>query len=212
MVWAINLPPAADGSKQGFDDFVAACGIEAFHALDVFELPQTDIPPFTIGISEFLEGPEPPLAWGIKGLQPVGANGFRIADPKTGKSWLMLEEAYSMSTGQDLFNYFKVPSRRKVLLIEEEDHSRRVKRRLERIIRAHGGVRPSDEYFRISVKKGLRLDDNKWREVLEWEIQNFRPEFVYLDVWNRLHSKDINSAEEMSGIILFLDQLSREHS
>lgn len=211
MVWAINLPAAPDGSKQGIDDFLNANGLEAFHALDVFELPRTDIPPFTVGISEFLEGPEEKLEMAIEGIQPVGANGFIIADPKTGKSWLMLLFAYCMATALSLFGHFKVPKRRRVLIIEEEDNSRRVKRRLERIIAAHGGIRPSDEYFRISVKKGLRLDNPKWREVLEWEISEFRPEFVYLDVWNRLHSKDINSSEDMSEIILFLDDLSREY-
>lgn len=212
MVWAINLPAAADGSKQGLDDYLAACGIEAFNDLDVIELPPTDIAPFTTGISEFLAGPQEPLEWGIEGIQPLGANGFRIADPKAGKSWMVLSEAYCMSTGHDFCNHFRVPSRRKVIIIEEEDTRRRTRRRLERIIAAHGGVRPSDEFFRISVKKGLRLDNPQWQEVLEYEIDKFRPEFCYLDVWNRLHSKDINSAEDMSGIILFLDQLSREYS
>ena len=211
MVWAVNIPPAQDGSKQGLDDLIEACGIAAFQALDVIELPRTDIPPFTSPVSELLEGAEDPLEWGIEGIQPVGSNGFRIGPPKVAKSWEMLSEAYCLVTAQPLFGHFTVPRRRRVLLLEEEDPLRRVRRRLKRIIHAHGGVIPDDNYFRISIKKGVRIDNPKWREVLQWEIQNFQPEFVYLDVWNRLHSKDINKADEMSEIILFLDDLSREY-
>ncbi|MBI5198325.1 MAG: AAA family ATPase, partial [Nitrospirae bacterium] len=96
-------------------------------------------------------------------------------------------------------------------ILEEEDNRRRLIRRLKRVIHAHGGAWPDDAYLRISVKAGLRIDDPKWREVLEWEISNFRPEFCYLDVFNRLHSKDINDASEMTEIILFLDRLAREY-
>lgn len=210
-VYAITLPPATDGSKQGLDDYLKENGLIAFQQIDVVELPRTDIPPFTSPLSELLEGPEELIAWGIEGIQPVGASGFHVASPKTAKSWEMAEEAYCHATGQPLFGHFKVPVRRRVLIIEEEDNLRRVQRRLKRIIHAHGGIKPADEYFRISVKKGVRLDDLQWREVLEWEINNFRPEFVYLDVWNRLHTKNINDAQEMSELVLFLDYLTRTY-
>ncbi|MCZ6625267.1 MAG: AAA family ATPase, partial [Deltaproteobacteria bacterium] len=75
-----------------------------------------------------------------------------------------------------------------------------------------GGIQPSDGFFHYSVKKGVRLDDPQWREVLEWEIRSFRPEFVYLDVFTRLHAKNINDPAEMGEIVLFLDHLNREYN
>ena len=47
--------------------------------------------------------------------------------------------------------------------------------------------------------------------MLEFEIKSFKPEFCYLDVFNRLHAKDINDAQAMSEIVLFLDQLNRDY-
>jgi hypothetical protein len=141
----------------------------------------------------------------------VGAHGWRIAGPKVGKSWDMLEEAYCLATGQAVYGHFTVPQRRKVIVIEEEDPRRRIRRRLRRLIRAHGGIPPDDAWFRYAVKQGVRLDDSAWQEVIEWEIRTFRPEFVYLDVFTRLHAQDINDQVAMTKIILFLDRLSREY-
>ena len=148
---------------------------------------------------------------GDRGLTAGRASGWRIAGPKVGKSWDMLEEAYCLATAQPVFGHFAVPRKFKVLVIEEEDPKRRIQRCLKRIIHGHGGLHPSDEFFRVSVKKGVRLDDPKWQEVIAWEIRSFRPDFIYADVFNRLHSKNINDAEEMSKIVLFLDEMNREY-
>jgi hypothetical protein len=61
------------------------------------------------------------------------------------------------------------------------------------------------------VKKGVRLDDPAWQEVLDWEVRTFRPEFLYLDVFTRLHTSDINDQVAMTKIISFLDSLNREY-
>jgi hypothetical protein len=209
-VYAIDLP-ATDGVKVGLDDFLVTRGRAAFLDLDAVELPPTDIPPFIDPISTLLNAPEEALEFGIFGIQPIGANGWRIASPKTCKSWDMLEEGYCLAAAQPLFGRFAVPKKRRVLIIEEEDPRRRLKRRLERVIHAHGGIAPSDEFLRYSVKKGFRLDDPKWREVLEYELKGFLPEFCYLDVFSRLHAQDQNDGKAMADIVLFLDTLNREY-
>jgi len=209
--YGINLPGGANGDKVGWDDYRASHSLSDFFDLPPILLPPTDLPLFTEPISHLLSGPEELIEWGIVGILPLGASGWRIAGPKVGKSWDMLEEEYCLATAQSVFGHFSVPRKRKVLMIEEEDPKRRIQRRLKRIIHAHGGIQPSDEFFRYSVKKGVRLDDAKWQEVLEWEIRSFRPDFVYLDVFNRLHSKDINDAEAMGKIVLFLDELNRKY-
>ena len=141
----------------------------------------------------------------------MNANGWRIAGPKVGKGWEMLEEAYCIATGQPVYGRFRVPQKRRVCIIEEEDPKRRLKRRLERIICGHGGIIPEDDFFRLSVKKGFRLDDPQWREALEFEVKNFRPELVFLDVFSRLHARDMNDSAAMSDIVLFLDGLNRDY-
>jgi AAA domain/Domain of unknown function (DUF3854) len=205
------FPPSEMGEKVGFDDFLVKHGREAFFVLDDELLPPTDLPMFTSPISELLNTPEEPIEWAIESLLPLGANGWRIAAPKVGKSWDMLQEVYCLSTAQPLYGHFRVPQQRRVMLIEEEDPRRRIKRRLERIIHAHGGKRPDDAYFRYAVKKGVRLDDPAWQEVIDWEVRSFRPAFLYLDVFTRLHTSDINDQVAMTKIISFLDSLNREY-
>jgi hypothetical protein len=206
-----TFPPSEAGEKVGFDDFLVRHGREAFFVLEEELLPPTDLPMFTAPISELLNTPDEPIVWAIEGLQPLGANGWRIAAPKVGKSWDMLEEAYCLATSQPVYGHFRVPEKRRVMVIEEEDPRRRIKRRLERIIHAHGGRRPDDSYLRYAVKKGVQLDDPAWQEVIDWEVRMFRPEFLYLDVFTRLHTSDINDQVAMTKIITFLDGLNREY-
>src|SRR5262249_7812436 len=210
-VLAVTLP-SRNGEKQGLDDFLKWNGLDAFSELDVAELPPTDFPPFTSGVTAiFADKDDEKMQWIVKGVQPKGANSFRVAPPKVGKSWWMLDEAYCVSTATPLFGKFEVPQKRRVMVIEEEDNARRVRARLRRIISAHGGGMPEDEYFRFSIKNGFRLDDSKWMEALSWELKIYKPDIVYMDVFSRLHALNINSQEEMASIVLQLDALCREH-
>ncbi|HEY3306142.1 MAG TPA: AAA family ATPase [Candidatus Binatia bacterium] len=210
LVLSVDLP-SPDGVKVGLDDFLLAKGRDGFLELESVELPPTDIPPFSEPLSAMLNSPEEILEMGIEGIRPLRANGFSIAAPKTVKSWEMIAEGICLSTGKPLYGRFNVPKKRRVLIIEEEDNKRRVRRRLDRLIAAQGGEVPADDYFRISVKKGFRLDVAAWREVLEFEIKTFRPDFVYLDVFSRLHARDTNDNQGMAEIVLFLDQLNRDY-
>ena len=209
VVHGIDLP-AEDGTKVGLDDFLARNSVEALYELDAFELPPTDVAPPAEPISTFLIGEDEPLEWGIENIRPVGTSGWIIAAPKVAKSWIMLEEAYCMATGQSVFGQFKVPQQRKVLIVEEEDPRRRVRRRLKRLMYWHGGQVPSDEYLRIALKKGVRLDVDSWREALEFDVKAFRPDFVYLDVFSRLHAADMNDNRAMAEIVAYFDSLNRD--
>lgn len=209
-VTAIDLP-APDGMKVGLDDYLVKFGIAALLDLDVVELSPTDMVSPVESLSDMRNAPEEPIEWGIMGLQPLGASGWRIAGPKVGKSWSMLEEAYCLTTGQSCYGKFAVPEKRRVLIVEEEDPRRRLRGRLERIINAHGGEVPGDDYFKLCIKKGMRLDNQSWREVLEYEVKKFLPHFVYLDVFSRLHSQDPSDPKAMAEIVLFLDQLNRDY-
>lgn len=174
--------------------------MDALYQLDAVELPPTDVAPPAEPISTILLGRDEPLEWGIESIRPIGTSGWIIAAPKVAKSWVMLEEAYCMSTGQPAYGQFRVPQKRKVLIVEEEDPRRRVRRRLQRLIYWHGGQVPSDEYLKIAMKKGVRLDDQSWREALEFDVKAIRPDFVYLDVFSRLHASDMNDNRAMAGL------------
>jgi len=161
-------------------------------------------------ISAFLEQAEVEVDWLIDQLFSAGSSGFLAAEPKVGKSWIALDMAYCLSTGCTFLERFEVPQKRRVLFIEEEDAERRIIRRLKRLVRGNQSRgTPPDDYWKLVVRSGFRLDDREWIEKLRLELESFRPEVVFLDVFNKLHLKDENSQSEMSAILHDLAGLTR---
>lgn len=214
-VYLIDLPvdeeerPMSQMQKVGLDDFILKYGIDAFHNLDLREFP----PPISFSVSapEFMAGEDEPLEWGIEGILPLGSSGFIISSPKTGKSFLMLYMAYCLTTGAPFLDKFRVPRKRKVLIIEEEDSKRRTRRRLRRIINSTVRKHIPDDLY-LSVKTGFKIDDPLWINQIERELERFRPDVVFIDVFNRVHLSDINNARDMARIVDTLDELIRKYN
>lgn len=178
-------------------------------------LPTPEAPPpdvFTRPISELLAMPEEEPDWMVDQLFTVGSNGWVAAEPKVGKSWVVLELAYALSTASPFLGQFAVKQPRVVLYVQEEDSLQRVLRRLKRIIKGDATRRdPPDEYFRWSVRAGFRLDNLAWLEKLRLEIETYKAEVVILDVFNRLHGSDENKQAEMTMILNNLTRLTQDY-
>lgn len=162
-------------------------------------------------ISALLEQAESDPDWLVDNLFSVGSSGFIAAEPKVGKSFISLELAYCMSTGDPFLDRFLIKQPRRVLFIEEEDSERRMVRRFKQLIRGTPGrPAPDDEMFRFVCRSGFRLDDPDWLGKLRDELRGFQAEVVFLDVFNKLHLKDENSQPDMSAILHDLAALTRE--
>lgn len=72
----------------------------------------------------------PPIEWVIPGIIPAGYT-ILAAPPKAGKSWLVLDAAIAISTGQKLLGAYQVKEPRPVLYLALEDTLGRIKSRLE---------------------------------------------------------------------------------
>lgn len=176
--------------------------------------PAPDPPPdiFTRPISELLAMPEEDPDWMVDQLFTVGSNGWVAAEPKVGKSWVVLELAYALSTGQPFLGRFAVKQPRMVLYVQEEDSLQRVLRRLKRIIKGDATRRdPPDVKFRWSVRAGFKLDSLAWLEKLRQDIETHKSEVVILDVFNRLHGSDENKQAEMTAILNNLTRLTHDY-
>lgn len=176
--------------------------------------PQTEPPPaiFLRPISELLAMPEVDPDWMVDQLFTVGSNGWVAAEPKVGKSWVVLELAYALSTGSPFLGRFAIKQPRRVIYVQEEDSVQRVLRRLKRIIKGDPSrIVPPDENWHWSVRAGFRLDDLAWMEKLRQEIIAHKAEVVILDVFNRLHGSDENKQAEMTAILNRLTLLTRDY-
>lgn len=163
-------------------------------------------------ISELLAMPDTEPDWMVDQLFTVASNGWVAAEPKVGKSWIVLELAYALSTGMPFLGRFAVKQPRRVLYVQEEDSVDRVKRRLKKIIKgdATRGI-PSDDYWRWSIRVGFKLDNLTWLEMLRQEIIEFKAEVIILDVFNRLHGSDENKQAEMTAILNNLTRMTNDY-
>lgn len=82
----------------------------------------------------------------IEGLLRRGETMNVIAPPKTGKSWLVMDLAYSVATGCDWLG-FRIPKPRSVLMIDNELHGETLAHRLPKVVgqRVHRDGRCVDE-------------------------------------------------------------------
>lgn len=168
--------------------------------------------PFFRPISELLAMPDSDPDWMVNGLFTVGSNGWVSAEPKVGKSWIVLELAYALSTGIPFLGRFAVKQPRRVLYVQEEDSLDRVKRRLKKLIKGEPSrVLPSDDYWKYSIRQGFKLDDMMWLERIRQEIVSYKAEVIIMDVFNRLHGGEENKQQDMTAILNNLTRMTNEY-
>lgn len=75
----------------------------------------------------------PKPEWLIRNIWTKATVGFIAGQPKSYKSWLMLDMALSLSSGSDFLNHFPIIEPGPVLLIEEEDGMSTLKDRRDKV-------------------------------------------------------------------------------
>lgn len=98
--------------------------------------------------AELLSRSIPPQRWIIDDLLPEGLT-LLCGSPKAGKSWLSLDIALHVASGQPFWGHRASSGR--VLLFALEDGERRLKRRLEMLLEGHEELNPALIYPCFSV-------------------------------------------------------------
>lgn len=170
----------------------------------------------TISMSELYEKtyrPNPPL---IDGFLYQGVYLF-VGAPKLGKSFFMLQLAYHVSTGTDLWNYHV--RKGKVLYLALEDNNRRLQ---ERLYRMFGEESTPDLFISTSAKT---FDDGLLEQIQIFINENPEISLVIIDTLQMIradftdkysYSKDYDIIREMkdfaseNGICLMLVHHTRK--
>lgn len=139
-------------------------------------------------------GPEPELNWFLDEIIHTGDVGLLMGEPGIGKSWISMGLAVAVAQNQRVYLGRKLnyPENSKVLIVDEENPSLLVRRRLRQLgLDDEGASR-----MRYLSHQGVRLDRHPdW--LLE-EAAAFEPALIVLDSLTRFHSKEENNAGEMS--------------
>jgi hypothetical protein len=142
--------------------------------------------------------------WIEQGVGVIGAH------PKQGKTWLGLELAISVASGKPFLGRFEVNKPGPVLIYLAEDASHAVRERLDSLCEARHIDLESLDLLIIDVPN-LMLDRLSQQARLDATLAKYRPRLLLLDPLVRLHSKDENSAQEVTPLLGSLRILQRRH-
>lgn len=151
----------------------------------------------------------PEKAWLIDSLWAREAIGCIGGTPKSYKTWLALEMAIAVASGQPCLGRFPVRNPGTVLIYAAEDSPVNLRERCEGIAQARR-VQLSRVALGLITEPALRLDCAEHRDRLTLTLQQLRPKLLILDPLVRLHRGDENSSSEISQLLGFLRQLQRE--
>ncbi len=149
-------------------------------------------------------------SWLVDGLWEEEGVGILGGAPKSCKSWLALDLAFSVATGTPALGKYNVQRPGPVLVFAAEDQPARVRTRLEGFA-ALRGQNLERTPLHLIVENTLRLDDGRDQRRLAQTVGHYRPRLLVLDPFVRLHRIDENSAQEVSRVLAYLRELQREH-
>jgi hypothetical protein len=215
IVYSVRLPEGSNGIKVGLDDYLVEHSMERFRTLASVQIAPRVL---ARGLGQFLGQEFPPAVPIIEGILPSEGCGWIAGEEKLGKSFYALEEALCLALRMPVCGTFDVPTRQRVLFIEEEDSPQRVKDRVDALLRGHGkdpddpAVREElNEWFRVAVWTNFSLDDPDMVLSLDKTVEEFKPRVVYLDALRKMTTRDLNPQHEASKLVNTLDDRRRKH-
>jgi len=157
-----------------------------------------------------LDSRAPDQQWLVEHLWAAEAVGIIGGEPKCGKSFLALDLAVAVASGQPCLGRFRSVTTGRVLLYAAEDAPHVVRQRLEGICAtAQIDLATLDLFVITAPSLGLdRADD---RERLTNTVEKARATLLVLDPFVRLHHIDENAAGEVAPLLAYLRQLQRKH-
>lgn len=114
----------------------------------------------------------PPIDYLIEGILPSVGLGILVGRPKCGKSWMSLQIAESIATGNPFLNFFPIPSTRPAMVLDLEGSARKAHPRINRF----GGFAGLPVTFCFECPSGT-----VGLGVLKRMIEEQRPKTVLID-------------------------------
>jgi len=162
--------------------------------------------PFTA--AHQLGSTEEPSRWLIENLWAEQAVGIVGGEPKSYKSFLVLDMAVAVASGSPCLRHFPVSHTRRVLLYAAEDALHVVRRRLEGICSLIQ-LNLAQLDIQVITAPSLRLDTLQDQTRLRQTVELLQPKLLLLDPFVRLHRIDENASSDVSAILAYLRELQR---
>lgn len=139
----------------------------------------------------------------IEKLLPLNGLNVLSGSPGVGKSWIILEMARAVASGQDFLGKYKT-IQGGVLIIDGESGEMEMQRRTKSM-----NFDPELPIGFIQLQ-GVKVDNPKTIESLLTEAKNQDVKLMIFDPFSAMHSKQENSAEEMQKVMEGFESLTKE--
>jgi len=146
--------------------------------------------------------------WLIEGLWADQAVGIVGGEPKSCKSFLVLDMAVAVASGSPCLRHFPVAHAGRVLLYAAEDSLQVVRRRLEGICHINQ-LDLAQLDIQVITAPSLRLDARDDQNRLRKTIEQLQPRLLLLDPFVRLHRIDENASSDVAAVLAYLRELQR---
>jgi hypothetical protein len=133
------------------------------------------------------------------------------SEHKTGKSILAMNVAISLALGQDFLD-FKIPSARKVLLVQQEISEPAMKDRVEKMLTPGLKGELANLIFFNRQEQTLKISKPQDREILNKIVQDRKIDLVIFDPLAILHEKKESDNSDMSVILDYFAELMKKYS
>jgi 5S rRNA maturation endonuclease (ribonuclease M5) len=148
--------------------------------------------------------------WFVEGLVQAGANGSFISHPKSGKSYMVLDLALALASGQKWMDFY-IPRRIRVALVSREDSSGLTQVRKTKIMQFRNLTNIDLEGWLYINAKGLKpkimLDYPDDVTALIADLKRYQSEFLILDVMRVLHAGDENDNNDMQKVVNTMNRI-----
>ncbi len=131
--------------------------------------------------------------WTVKDLIPECSITALSGTPGSFKTWLTIEIARCISSGDKFLNKFEV-ARGTVLFIDKENHQKHIQKRLKQL-----GF--SDDHNVIYLTDDIFVDkEEDFKKVLR-AVNKFKPKLVVFDSLVRIHQGDENTSKDIAKVM-----------
>ena len=142
--------------------------------------------------------------WMIRGILPHQAVAATGGEPKSNKTWVLIEAAVAMATATPMFKEFLVPERQAVALVLTEDDEQNVRNRIRSLLAGRGLAPDAADgwLFTIARAELSLLNETSVADLIAACRRLPRAiGLLGLDPLRNLHDGDENDSTEMIGVM-----------
>jgi RecA-family ATPase len=151
------------------------------------------------------------VVWQVESILAKGAAMVVVADAGVGKTWFVLDLALAVDQGLLWLGHFEV-QQGKVLILDEENADALLRRRLEKLLRAHEMAEDGSELgIEFLTGEGVNLSNAAYVAALDAVLDKMRPDLVIVDALVRIHQGNENDAGEMARLFGIFKQWMKRY-